>query len=94
MARTTRRRGPDDPTPAPAPTAAEPEPAGPVDEPARVPLATPPAKTVTLEATTSFNEHKVGDRWDAPLNETTLAFVDKGWVDVVGVDGFRLPTSL
>lgn len=65
-----------------------------VDEQGRVPLATPAPKNVTLEAVVSFNEHLIGDRWDAPLGDHTLALVDKGWVDVVGVDGFELPQPL
>ena len=60
----------------------------------RVPIAIPAPKFVTLEATTSFNQHLVGDRWDAPLDDRTLALVDKGWVDVVAVDGGALPQPL
>jgi hypothetical protein len=67
---------------------------GDVNEAGRVPLATPAPKIVTLEAVVSFNEHLVGDRWDCPLDERTLALVDRGWVDVVGVDGFVLPAPL
>jgi hypothetical protein len=63
-------------------------------ETSRVPLATPAPKIVTLEAVVSFNEHKVGDRWDQPFSDTVIALVDKGWVDVVGLDGFTLPTPL
>lgn len=84
MARTTAQPPADEPDVAPAD----------VDENGRVPLATPAPKSVTLEAVVSFNEHLVGDRWDAPLGDRTLALVDKGWVDVVGVDGFELPQAL
>ncbi len=77
-------------------TTSEPDAAPPsdVDENGRVPMAIPAPKYVTLEAVVSFNEHLVGDRWDAPLDDRTLALVDKGWADVVRVDGFELPAPL
>jgi hypothetical protein len=48
---------------------------------------------VTVEWQTSVNEYLAGDVVDLPLDERTTAYVDRGWVDVVGVDGFELPRS-
>ena len=52
---------------------------------------TVPRKRVELEALVSFNNHLVGDTWVEDLTPTVIAYVDSGWVIVIGVDGFTLP---
>jgi hypothetical protein len=60
----------------------------------QVPLLPQKPQTVTVEAVVSHNHHLVGDQWELPLNDATLALIDLGWVIVIGVDGFVLPEPL
>lgn len=51
-------------------------------------------RTITAKVIISHNDLLVGDTVTLPLTDLTVAFIDKGFLEVVAFDGFELPGLL